>query len=98
MKTRVNLTLDADVKKKCEELKLNMSDILNRTLKDSIHPQKIVHKDPSVKHECKVCGKAITEGYRCEDNDFDLCLECGWNYPMHKCKHDKRGEHFHIKW
>ena len=48
--------------------------------------------------KCFRCRKEIEEGFICEDrSEFVLCPECQDKFEMHKCRHDKRGEHKHIK-
>jgi len=60
---------------------------------------------------CK-CGKELKEGYICENNSIKIdeetnkeieyqkvfCKECQDSFNMGRyCKHDKKGEHRHIK-
>lgn len=47
---------------------------------------------------CSVCSKEISEGFICENNKkIVICQECHKNFKMSKCKHDKFGEHKHLK-
>ena len=48
---------------------------------------------------CCNCGKLIREeGFVCENNlNIVLCQKCQDSFNMINCKHDKRGEHRHIK-
>jgi NAD-dependent SIR2 family protein deacetylase len=49
--------------------------------------------------KCSQCRKEINEGYMCENNkELILCKDCQNEFNMSKCKHDKIGEHKHIKW
>jgi CRISPR/Cas system-associated protein Cas10 (large subunit of type III CRISPR-Cas system) len=48
---------------------------------------------------CTICGyEIISMGFICENrNTFTLCESCQDHYRMTKCRHDKNGEHRHIK-
>jgi NAD-dependent SIR2 family protein deacetylase len=49
--------------------------------------------------KCSQCYKFIGEGFICEeDNRIILCNKCQEEYKMVRCRHDKVGEHRHIKW
>ena len=48
--------------------------------------------------KCSQCFKLIDIGFTCEDNrNLVLCQYCQDNFEMSRCKHDKFGEHRHIK-
>ena len=47
--------------------------------------------------KCFKCLKGIKEGFICEDTKRVYCIKCQEGFNMYKCKHDKRGEHKHIK-
>jgi len=47
---------------------------------------------------CKNCASKISEGYICENNPhLVLCKRCQDNFNMMRCKHDKEGQHQHLK-
>lgn len=48
--------------------------------------------------KCSKCREQLTEGFVCEnDLNLILCQKCQDSFNMAKCKHDKRGEHRHLK-
>lgn len=48
---------------------------------------------------CHTCTKSIDEGYICESNNQIVeCTDCMDKNDMQGCKHNKIGEHKHIKW
>jgi len=48
---------------------------------------------------CRNCTRTIErQGFLCEMNDqVMLCEECQDKYNMRNCRHDKIGEHKHLK-
>jgi len=47
---------------------------------------------------CFKCRIPVSEGFVCEsDTRLVLCSKCQDEFDMTRCKHDKRGEHRHIK-
>ena len=43
-----------------------------------LHPHELFYKSDIsiVAHNCDLCRKRVTEGYRCHVCDFDCCLDC----------------------
>lgn len=49
--------------------------------------------------KCSQCLKEIEEGFVCENNrNLVLCNKCQEDFQMQHCRHNKIGEHKHIKW
>lgn len=72
------------------ELELKVDGLTNRKF------WKATGKDEDFR--CFHCGKELLEGFMCEnDRRFILCQDCQDDFSMSKCHHDKRNEHFHIK-
>ena len=52
----------------------------------------------SADKSCDICNKECNEGYICEnEQDKLICPKCQDKWNMLRCKHDKKGEHRHIK-
>lgn len=47
---------------------------------------------------CSLCKKQFDNGFQCEnDKKLILCQKCQDRFDMKRCKHDKLGEHRHVK-
>ena len=67
-------------------------------VKNEIGDNTFVANGEDTDFQCWKCFKPLVVGYMCENNkNIILCKTCQDSCKMRDCKHDKWGEHKHIK-
>ena len=97
-KSHITITLDDDLAKKAKEKNINLSGTINRLLHEFLKPNVSDLPEENIKVVCGLCGKEITEGFKCEFDGLLLCNDCQEKYDMKKCPRGADRQHSHIKW
>lgn len=97
-KTTIAITLDDDIVKTAKEKNINLSGTINDLLKDFLKPNISDIPDKNIKFVCGLCGKEITEGYKCLFNNLLLCNDCQDKFDMKRCPRGEDTHHEHTKW
>jgi hypothetical protein len=97
MKVRTTISLDGDLLKKAQQKMINVSQLAEEVIRRKVEAGIKDVPSEALTLKCMLCGKSIDYGFLCEQRDLFLCQECQDDYPMEKCKHDKRGEHEHLR-